>query len=116
MIENQSLRLDQLLSLTWGKLMMQKHYQAAAALATLGYFLGRETQDEVLQRTSNSILLKATDEMRSTEATKIGDPTPSCSFCGRVEPEVRLGAGPNAFICDSCVETFHDIFFKGPGS
>jgi hypothetical protein len=30
----------------------------------------------------------------------------SCSFCGRSPPEVRLGAGPSAFICDGCVDLF----------
>jgi len=34
----------------------------------------------------------------------------SCSFCGRSPPEVRLGAGPSAFICDGCVDLFADHF------
>ncbi len=33
-----------------------------------------------------------------------------CSFCGRSEDEVeRLIAGPNAYICNECVELFHDL-------
>jgi hypothetical protein len=31
---------------------------------------------------------------------------PSCSFCGKTPPSVRLGAGPSAFICNECVELF----------
>ncbi len=31
---------------------------------------------------------------------------PSCSFCGKGPPLVRLGAGPSAFICNECVELF----------
>ena len=37
---------------------------------------------------------------------------PACSFCGRKHPEVRLGAGPEAFICDDCVSLFTEVFRK----
>lgn len=43
----------------------------------------------------------------SDEAT---DVDPACSFCGRKPPEVRLGAGPKAFICDGCVRVFASVF------
>jgi hypothetical protein len=33
----------------------------------------------------------------------------ACSFCGKSAPEVRLGAGPSVFICNECVEIFHNI-------
>jgi ClpX C4-type zinc finger len=33
-----------------------------------------------------------------------------CSFCGQSPPKVKLGAGPDAFICNECVETFSEIF------
>jgi RNA polymerase-binding transcription factor DksA len=33
-----------------------------------------------------------------------------CSFCGKEPPDVKLGAGPDAFICNECVSTFSDIF------
>lgn len=33
-----------------------------------------------------------------------------CSFCGRSANQVnKLIAGPNAYICDECVELFHDL-------
>jgi len=33
-----------------------------------------------------------------------------CSFCGRPGSQVnKLIAGPNAYICDECVELFHDL-------
>ena len=41
---------------------------------------------------------------------------PACSFCGRKRREVRLGAGPEAFICDGCVGIFTDIFRKEKGT
>jgi hypothetical protein len=36
-------------------------------------------------------------------------PNVACSFCGKSAPEVRLGAGPSVFICNECVEIFHNI-------
>ena len=40
----------------------------------------------------------------------------SCSFCGRSPPDVRLGAGPSAFICDGCVDDFARHFRESPPS
>jgi len=39
---------------------------------------------------------------------------PTCSFSSRKPPEVRLGAGPSAFICDGCVGGFAGIFASLP--
>jgi hypothetical protein len=39
-----------------------------------------------------------------SSAAQITDP--SCSFCGKKPPSVRLGAGPSAFICNECVALF----------
>jgi len=37
-------------------------------------------------------------------------PEKFCSFCGRPASQVgKLIAGPNAYICDECVELFHDL-------
>jgi len=38
---------------------------------------------------------------------------PSCSFCGRSGSQVRLGAGPDVFICADCVGIFHQAFAPG---
>jgi RNA polymerase-binding transcription factor DksA len=32
-----------------------------------------------------------------------------CSFCSKSTPEVRLGAGPSAFICNECVKVFAEF-------
>jgi hypothetical protein len=45
------------------------------------------------------------------KATSVEDP--ACSFCGRKPPEVRLGAGPSAFICNECVGIFTEVFKSG---
>ncbi|MBN1914469.1 MAG: ATP-dependent Clp protease ATP-binding subunit ClpX [Parachlamydiales bacterium] len=42
---------------------------------------------------------------------------PTCSFCGRTEDLVqKLIAGPNAFICDKCVQLCQEIVSKKPKS
>jgi ClpX C4-type zinc finger len=64
-------------------------------------------------------IAKILPDLNSNEVAKIvtesGSPDSCCSFCGRKAPEVRLGAGPNAFICNECVDTFHGIFHKPVG-
>jgi ATP-dependent Clp protease ATP-binding subunit ClpX len=43
--------------------------------------------------------------------------TPACSFCGRTEETVeKLISGPNAYICDKCVNLCVDIVQKKPVS
>ena len=39
---------------------------------------------------------------------------PACSFCGKSQPEVRMGAGPAAFICNECADAFAKIFEASP--
>ncbi len=34
----------------------------------------------------------------------------ACSFCGKKRPEVQLGAGAEAFICNECVDLFKEVF------
>lgn len=39
-----------------------------------------------------------------------GEPSISCSFCGKSQREVRkLIAGPSVFICDECISLCNDI-------
>lgn len=37
-----------------------------------------------------------------------------CSFCGSRPPDVRLAAGPNVSICDSCVTMLSSEVFATP--
>jgi hypothetical protein len=43
-------------------------------------------------------------------APDVSDIKMVCSFCDRGKPEVMLGAGANAFICDECVDLFTVMF------
>lgn len=110
-IDDRSLQLDQLMSLAWGKLMMQKRFMGASAVALLGYFLAQEAKDEEFRDVSLSTLFKAMEELKSQQdATPSAEPRPSCSFCGKTEPAIQLAAGPNAFICNECVENLASVF------
>jgi hypothetical protein len=63
--DQRSWELDELLSLTWGKLMMQEQFEAAAAVALAGCFAALETNNEGLRQLSRSILFKAVEELKS---------------------------------------------------
>jgi hypothetical protein len=93
--------------------MKQQRFQSAALVALLGSLLSREQFNEELAAGWQPLLLKAVDELRA-EPKAAGADKPACSFCGRAEPEVRLGAG--AFICDACVATFSEIFGTKPSA
>jgi ATP-dependent Clp protease ATP-binding subunit ClpX len=48
------------------------------------------------------------------EIADMSTPIPTCSFCGKGKHEVKsMVAGPNAFICDNCVERCVDIISEG---
>jgi ATP-dependent Clp protease ATP-binding subunit ClpX len=49
--------------------------------------------------------------------TQKPSPASQCSFCGRTEDNVeKLIAGPNALICDKCVQLCVDILHKKPAA
>lgn len=52
-----------------------------------------------------SLLIPREESVGTIDLSKL-----KCSFCGRQEPEVMLGAGADAFICDDCVGLFTEMF------
>ena len=44
------------------------------------------------------------------ELAEVTEPEIACSFCGKKRPEVQIGAGADAFICNECVNLFTEIF------
>lgn len=117
MTDETPIPLPRLISMVWGRLMMQQRYQSAAFVALLAHFLSREQSDEELETGSMPLLLKSIDELRGApdeRATSPGAGPMACSFCGRGQPEVRLAAGARAFICDSCVSTLNETFSANP--
>jgi ClpX C4-type zinc finger len=47
-----------------------------------------------------------------TSVEKVEIKSVHCSFCGQSPPKVHLGAGPNVFICNECVNIFSKTFNK----
>jgi RNA polymerase-binding transcription factor DksA len=68
------------------------------------YIVFRELKDDESEYVALASIKGAVDLLLPTDE---GD---QCSFCGRKPPEVRLAAGPSAFICDSCVATLSETF------
>ena len=52
-----------------------------------------------------SLLMGKEDDSAEVSETEI-----ACSFCGKKRPEVQIGAGADAFICNECVDLFTEIF------
>jgi hypothetical protein len=98
----------------WRRAMDEGRHRDGVLTAILGYFVLRERKDDTYDKMPLYWMQKATflilEEFHNAfkEANK-----GNCSFCGRTEPDVRLAAGPSAFICDSCVATLGEVF-KAP--
>jgi hypothetical protein len=89
-------------------------------VGTLGYAVFHEVKHQkyangALGFVSDAIALSDNRTPESQALRDLGK-EPSCSFCGQCEPDVRLGAGPGVFICDSCVGTLSEVFSKDKGS
>jgi ClpX C4-type zinc finger len=90
-----------------------KHHHDAILAAAFAYLLFRENGNEAFEKAAliymqaaiNSLLKDAFDQQVQSDGSRY-----ACSFCCRSEPEVRLAAGPEVFICDSCVATLTEVF------
>ena len=100
--------LPTLITAVWGRLMMEKEYRGAALAALLGHFVAHDECNKEAQRTWSSFLFEAVKDIQSEQ--RDAQAIPSCSFCGRREPDVRLAAGADAFICDDCVNNLAKFF------
>jgi hypothetical protein len=90
----------------------ERHHEAILA-SLLGYLLFRERNDWRYEKAS-LICLQSAVEGRLKEfgdqPVQSGGDQKACSFCLRGQPEVRLAAGPDCFICDVCVATLSEVF------
>ena len=88
-------------------------HDAVLRKALLAYLLCQENQDGT--KFDALVLIEAAVKDLKNKFLKQEEWSGSlhveqCSFCGQKPPRVRLGAGPNAFICNECVETLHTVF------
>ena len=99
-----------------GQAILEKRYRESILVGALGYILFNESGHQTFAQAtlgfvSDAIALSAGQPAASQIHRKSSEP--SCSFCGRRDPQVKLAAGPDAFICDSCVATLSKTFATG---
>jgi ClpX C4-type zinc finger len=90
----------------WQTAMDQRKFEEAIKAGIDAYLHYHTEGNQKLSRAALDLIYLATSRLI------FGDqPTPSselcCSFCGRSGVDVRLGAGPDAFICADCVGIFY---------
>jgi hypothetical protein len=87
-------------------LFCEESYQECLIAACNLLARAKELEQPLLYQTLAGLI----QESAASLAPKAARPaTPACSFCGKSAPDVRLGAGPSAFICNECVATFAGI-------
>jgi RNA polymerase-binding transcription factor DksA len=82
-------------------------------ISQLALSYARHMNDGELEREVEDAIATTINEQRSQSGLAAEKkPEKCCSFCGKAPPDVRLGAGPDAFICNECVSIFSEIFEK----
>ena len=99
----------------WQSAAASKDYETLLELSFTGRQLFKALKQEEAAEACLGTLHIAVSHLRDvynskSEAENIGNKENECSFCGRMSPDVRLGAAPSAFICEGCVATFSEIF------
>lgn len=100
----------------WETTLREKRHSDAALNAFLGSLLFREMNEQALQSASLTHAEKAIQQLQKDLLGQNSIAINSeriCSFCNKAEPEVRLAAGPTAFICNECVKKLNTFFDKG---
>jgi hypothetical protein len=79
----------------------EKAYYKAVEIGISAYFFGIG-KEENIKELAMTILLASFSGILNEKL----DTNNVCDFCGKGGKSVRLYAGPNAIICNECVETF----------
>jgi hypothetical protein len=109
------LKLDLLfenLTLAWETALNEKRPRDVIVSGILGYLLFRDRGSLPQEHASLLTVRQAIDDVlaETLPGQTAGRSAPVCSFCGRGEPQVRLVAGAEGSICDSCVSLVSDVF------
>jgi hypothetical protein len=94
----------------WQSNIDGRDFYGAIEVGIASYMFFRE--NTASQRLSGSLNLVAVAATMLLQDGKASVPI-ACSFCGRSESEVPLGAGPNAFICVDCATVFSNTLKRG---
>lgn len=92
----------------WQLAINQKEWDNAISLGISGYHYFNSRKIERSKQAALGLIHAAFEIQNRIEDPK--QERNSCSFCGKTETEVRLGAGASAFICEECVQMFSRIF------
>jgi hypothetical protein len=103
-----------LLMKLWSQKSETRDHHDALMYAFLGYLVSRGAQDDEgamgfigpIEAACFEIL-EPLLEKRKQQAKAFT----LCGFCGRGEEDVKLAAGPDAFICEGCVRQLYEEFF-----
>jgi hypothetical protein len=103
---------DRALGIAWAHFMRKGNFEDALLVSLLLKHWSLESPGNQSMLDANAFLLKTTGEIldnySASKADRGDEDVHSCSFCGKRPPDVRLGAGMTAFICNECVEIFHN--------
>jgi hypothetical protein len=98
----------QVASDAWQTAMDQKKFEDAIKAGIDAYLHYCSEDNQKLSMGALNLIYLAAGRLifgdKATETLRLC----CCSFCGRSGPDVRLGAGPEAFICSDCVGIFYE--------
>lgn len=92
---------------SWQNAMDERQFKVALKGAIDTFLQAESDGDELESRAALGRIHLATSELIFGQLSNSRSPQ-SCSFCGRSGSEVRLGAGPDVFICADCVGIFYE--------
>jgi hypothetical protein len=99
----------------WANALVEKRYKDAMVAGLLVHITFGEAKYERFAREGLNFItdaISAATNNTDEETIQLhNQEVPTCSFCNRSGTEIRMAAGPNGFICDSCVSTLHQTFF-----
>lgn len=98
----------------WAQKAEGREHHDALMYAFLGYLMSRGAQDEEAAMgfigPIEAACFEILEPLLEKRKAQMKDET-MCGFCHRREPEVKLAAGPDAFICNACVKMLHEEVF-----
>jgi hypothetical protein len=111
MAEDKSDLMLRLFSEAWQKSVNDKEWHSAVLVA-MGAYLYFTVEKNDQYRGGTLGLITAAFQLQDLSTSDRDKSKIICSFCGKDQSQVRLGAGPSAHICENCVRMFSEIFSK----
>jgi len=105
-------RLFENLTTSWEIALRENRQREVILGGIAAYCYFHESKQLNFETASLIYVRQAIDELLQAilPQQQTGKTSRRCSFCGGTEPKVRLAAGANGLICDSCVRTLGEVF------